>query len=347
MTVLQPSDDAVAVARSIVRLNTAYTESKVLQSAVELGVFPLLDGEWLSAAEIIGRLSLHPRLAGDFLDALHGLGLLDRSDGQYTTSAVAAEYLIAGKPYYVGGTIAKHADHHFLMWGRLTEALRDGEAKSQRGLSGKDAFHRLYEQPERVRALMNHMDAFNGFIAQELATVLDWSGRTSFVDVAGARGNLAARLVQAHPHLTGTVFDLPPVEPFFDELIEGYGLAEKIRFHGGDVFVEPIPKADVAIIGHTLHDWPVEDRQRLIERIAQAVRPGGALLVYDPMIADERSDTAELTQSLMCALMRDGASEYTVGEARAWGEKAGFRFVRSVPIASIGNDVVVVLEKTA
>ncbi|RJL35885.1 methyltransferase [Bailinhaonella thermotolerans] len=332
-------------ARSIIRLNTAYTHSKLLQSAVEVGVFPLLDGTRLTAGEIAARLSLHPRLTPDFLDALHGLGLLAREDGRYTDSPAASAYLVPGRPHYLGGTIAKHGAQHYAMWDRLAEALRDGEVKCRPELRGEDGFHRLYADPDRARGFLDHMDSINGFIAVAISRLLDWSAHASFVDVGGARGNLAAILAAAHPGLRGTVFDLPPLEPFFDELVGARGLAERVRFHGGDFFTGPIPAADVVIVGHTLHDWPVRDRVEVVGRAAEAVRPGGRLLVYDPMLADERTEVDKLVQSLMCALMREGASEYTVAEVRSWAERAGLRFEHAVPLPTLGNDVVTVFAK--
>lgn len=68
------------------------------------------------------------------------------------------------------------------------------------------------------------------------------------------------------------------------------GLAEKVSYHAGDCFTEPLPEADVMIFGHVLHDWLIPQRQELLQLACQAVRPGGAVVVYDQMLDEEEPD---------------------------------------------------------
>ncbi|WHT23326.1 methyltransferase [Crossiella sp. CA-258035] len=334
--------DPVAVARAINELNVVYCKSRILHSAVELGLFSYLGERQATAEEIFADLGLQPALAQDFLDALTGLGLLDRVAGKYRNSAGAAEYLVPGKPTFIGGAVRSHGSIHFGLWGRLTDALRDGRAQS--GLLA-NSFKKPYDDPEHVRRLMDHMDAFNNFVNYWLDSAVDWKRYSSFVDFGGARGNTAVHLVRTFPHLTGTVFDLPQVEPLFDEHVAAYGAADRVRFHAGDFYTDALPQTDVAIIGHTLHDWPADDRRRLIARLGEAVRPGGALIVYDAMIDDERADPDSLVQSLRCRMIREGGSEYTAAEAGSWAENAGFEVADVIHADTITNDRILVAVK--
>lgn len=331
-------------ARRIMQMNAAYFRSKVLQSAVELGVFELLAAGPATASEICEDLSLHPRLAGDFLDALVGLELLSRADGHYALHEDVADLLVASGGHYLGGTVAAHARKHFRAWSELTAALRDGEAKSDiKG--GTEGFMKLYRNADAVARLMDHMDTFNRFVAPKLAACMDWSGYHSFADIGGARGNVAALLVKALPHVTGHVVDLPPVEPLFHQHMAAHGTVDRVWFHGGDFLVDPLPEVDVAIIGHVLHDWPHEYRSKLIDRTYSSVRAGGALLLYDPMIDNDRREADALLQSLNCRILSSGGSEYTVDEARSLVEHAGYRYDTVVDLANLNNDRVVIARK--
>ncbi len=49
-----------------------------------------------------------------------------------------------------------------------------------------------------------------------------------------------------------------------------------------------LPTADVVIIGQVLQDWNPEQKQLLIQKAYHALPPGGALIVYEAMIDDER-----------------------------------------------------------
>ncbi|WP_167473070.1 methyltransferase [Nocardia arthritidis] len=339
-------DTPAAVARSLVRLNNGYAEAAVLHSAVELGLFEQLASGPADIGELMDRLRLHPRLVRDFLDALVGLGLLEKDEGRYSNSSPVTQFLLPTSPFYLGGVMTRSSSHHYRMWGRLTEALRDGQPKSD-GLGGKNAFKDKYADTEVTRQFLAHMDSYNGYAGPQIAQRLDWTRFRSFVDCGGARGNLAAQLVTAHPHLTAGVFDLPALRPYFDEHMARLGLGDSVTFHGGDFFVDPLPRTDVLILGHVLHDWPEENRRLLLKRAWAAVAPGGAVVIYDQMLDADRSDPHKLLASLNVRLVREGGSEYTAAECADWAEAAGFQVTQVVELETIGRDTMVVAERPA
>ena len=63
--------------------------------------------------------------------------------------------------------------------------------------------------------------------------------------MGGATGQLSIILADRHPHMKGTTFDLPAVEPIAKRTIEAAGLGDRVRAVGGDFFGEPLPEADV------------------------------------------------------------------------------------------------------
>ncbi|WP_055528658.1 methyltransferase [Streptomyces graminilatus] len=322
------------------RLNTAYAQSKILHSAVETGLFELLAEGAADETVIAERLGLNPRLLGDFLRALAALDLVRRTGDGYVNAPRAAACLVPDNPYYLGNSARAASARHYAMWGRLTEALRDGQPKAEQA-AGPGAFERLYQNPEAARRFLAHMDSAHALVGPELAAAVPWSRYRSFVDVGGARGHIAAALATAHPQLTGGVFELPAVEPFFDEHMAELGLADRISFHSGDFFTVPLPAADVLVFGHVLHDWEPEQRQFLLERAYQALAPGGAVVVYDQMLDDAEPDLASILGSLNVALVT-GGSEYLVQDCRTWMEKAGFRVESGRRIRTIGSDYVLV-----
>ncbi|MFI1913915.1 methyltransferase [Nocardia sp. NPDC020380] len=327
----------VSAAREIILLSQAYARARVLHSAVDVGLFELLAAGPREVAGICAALGLHPALVPDWLDALVGLDLLVRTERGYGNSAAATAFLVPGSPAYLGGAVAQHGAVHYPLWQRLTEALRDGHAKSDRStLAG--AVQDEQRDLERARRFLSHMDTFNGFVADDLVRALDWRNYTKVLDVGGARGNIAAALVAEHPHLRAAVFDLPGVRPLFDEHMRRLGTADQVDFHGGDFFHDPLPPTEVAILGHVLHDWPVESRRRILEGIAAAVQPGGALLIYDAMLETDAADPHGHVQSLICSMIRDGGSEYSGEDCRIWVEQAGFRVDRVIPLQTITRD---------
>jgi hypothetical protein len=99
-----------------------------------------------------------------------------------------------------------------------------------------------------------------------------------------------SRFALAHEHLTGGGFDLPSIGPIFEEYIDSHGLGDRLRFYPGDFFEDPLPTADVLVMGHILHDWDLQEKRLLLEKAYEALPEGGALIVYEALIDDERRE---------------------------------------------------------
>ncbi|MFD4173232.1 MULTISPECIES: methyltransferase [Streptomyces] len=326
----------------LIKLTIADCAAKVLHSAVELGVFGVLSDGPRDAAYTGERTGLHPRMAEDFLDALAGLGLLERAGGRYGNSAVARAYLVPESPSYLGGFVELTNETLYDTWGRLTEALRSGEPQRLDPDKGGFVGDR-HEDPARMKRFLAGLDAYSDRMGAELAQRVDWRRHRSVTDLGGARGNLAAVLVGAHPHLDATCFDLERTRPLFTEHIGQLGLTGRISFAGGDFFTDPLPPADVVVLGHILHGFGTDRRRALLRRVYDAVRPGGAVLVLDRMIDDDRSDPERLLSSLHMRLVSPEGAEYRVADCRSWLAEAGFTRSGAEPL--LGTHTLVTAHK--
>jgi 8-O-methyltransferase len=335
-----PTAEPLADAFDLLLLGWSFLRGHLLMSAVDLGLFEALAKEPGTAEQIAGRLDLHERGTRDFLDALAALGVLRREGGVYHNSPVAEHHLIAGRQGFIGGFIAMTTQ--FMGgagWEGLTGMLRTGLPRGHDEKGGVP-FNEVFRDPERLRLFLSAMDSLNGAIGPELARRYDWSRHGSFVDVGGARGNLAGTLLLAHPHLTGGVFDRPVMEPFLRELARDRGVAGRLAFHGGDFDVDDLPAADVLIFGNVLHDLPVGSRRALIAQAARRVPPGGAVVVYDPMLDDERRIVDNLLLSLAMRVQSPAGNEYRPAECRAWMREAGLEVEEVFPLPAHATAVV-------
>lgn len=309
----------------ILDLSFAFFGSKTLLSAAELGLFTELASGPLGAEALRQRLGLHPRAARDFFDALVALGLLEREGDRYRNTPATDHYLDRGKPSYVGGWLEMTNDRLYPFWGALTEALRTGQPQNETK-SGEDFFGALYQDPARLRQFAGSMTGASMGSACALARRFPWENYRTVVDVGTAQGNLPVQLALAHDHLTGGGFDLPPVGPIFAEYVAAFGLGDRLRFYSGDFFVDPLPPADVLVMGNILCDWDLAEKRLLLAKAYAALPEGGALIVYDGLIDDERRERAlSLLFSLLMLIETPGGGLYTGADCRAWMAEAGFR----------------------
>jgi hypothetical protein len=319
----------------ILRLANSFCDAKAMLTAVELGLFDVLGAGPASQDDIREALRLHGRGLSDWLNLLVALGLLEREGGRYRNAPGAATYLVRGGQDYLGGFLLRSNRNLYPAWGRLDEALRTGKPQS-----GGD-FLEMVEDPGLLRQFADSMDALTRVLGPRLIEAYDgWGDYRSVLDVGGCRGYLASRILRSWPNLDGHVFDLRQMAPLFEELAAGSGLADRLTFHPGDFFADPLPSADIVIMGHALHDWAPAQRELLVHKAFDSVLPGGVLLVYDRMLAEGPAYVENLVISLDMLLVTEGGSEYTVGELREHATSAGFDAVEEAPLGDYDTLVV-------
>ncbi len=334
---LKPSPD------KLLSLGMSFWNAKTLLSAVELGVFDALSDAPADCEALRMKLGLHPRSARDFFDALVALKLLDRDDGLYRNTAETDFFLVRGKPSYVGGLLEMANARLYETWGHLTEALKTGQRQSEKKEEG-DLFAALYADPERLRGFLAAMSGVSAGAARAISDKFPWDRYKSFIDIGAAQGMVPISIARAHPHLTGGGFDLPQVGPIFDEFVAANGLADRLRFYPGDFFADPLPRADVLIMGHILHDWDLAQKRLLLKKAHDALPPGGALIVYEALIDDDRRENAfGLLMSLNMLIETAGGFDYTGADCQGWMTEAGFAETRVEPL--VGPNAMVVAVK--
>jgi 2-polyprenyl-3-methyl-5-hydroxy-6-metoxy-1,4-benzoquinol methylase len=318
----------------------SFWTAKTLLSATQLGLFTELANGPLELETISTRLNLHPRSARDFLDALVALGLLERKEGLYTNTAETDLFLDREKPTYAGGLLELAETRLYPVWGSLTEALHTGLPQNE-AKQVSSYYANLCSDRERLRTFLHAMIGLSLDTSREIAKRFAWKRYRTFVDIGGAIGALSEQIALAHAHVTGGSFDLPAVGEFCDEYFAARGLCDRLKFYSGDFFEDELPKADVLVMGHVLTNWNLEEKRLLISKAYAALPPGGVLLVYDPLIDEDRSSNAfGLLHSLNMLLVTSGGFAYTGSECSSWMREAGFHDIRVEELTATESMVV-------
>ncbi len=325
----------------ILQTGLAFWASKTLLSAIEMGVFTELAHGPEGFEALSGRLGLHPRAARDFLDALVAIGFLQRDGDRYANTPETDLFLDRRKPSYIGG-ILEMANHRlYPFWGHLTTALRTGLPQNEMREGGSGLFDVLYADPARLKEFLASMTGLSHGANITIARAFPWANYRTFVDVGTAQGDLAAQVAVANPHLRGVGFDLAAVAPVFEEYVAAVGVADRVAFQPGDFFTEDLPKADVVMMGHILHDWDLATKKMLIRKAFEAIPAGGALIVYEAIIDDDRCKNAfGLMMSLNMLIETPGGFDYTGADCAGWMKEAGFSATRVEPL--VGPDSMVI-----
>jgi 2-polyprenyl-3-methyl-5-hydroxy-6-metoxy-1,4-benzoquinol methylase len=322
---MKPQQDPVP--DHILQVGLGFWSSKVLLSAVEMGVFTELASGPQEFGKLAGRLGLHTRSAHDYLDALVALGFLQRVDRTYSNTPATDLFLDRHKPSYIGGILEMANTRLFGFWNHLTEALRTGRPQNEsKEDSGASPFKSLYADPARLKGFLAAMSGISHGANLAIAKKVPWARYKSYADVGTAQGDLAVQIALVNAHLEGIGLDLAEVGPIFEEYAAANGVSDRVRFQPGDFFTDELPKVDVITMGHILHDWNLDDKKMLISKAYAALHPGGSLVVYDAIIDDDRSKNAlGLLMSLNMLIETPGGFDYTGADCIGWMKEAGFR----------------------
>lgn len=324
---------------AILKLGSAFFGSKTLLSAVGLGLFTELAKGPLDGETLRLRLSLDERGARDFFDALVALRMLERSDGRYANTPETDLYLDRNKPSYIGAWLEMAERRLFHIWSSLTPGLRTGQPQNE--FVDADPFGTMYAEQSTLESFVTEMTAVSMPVVQDIIRAFDWDRYQTFIDIGTAQGALPVMLARARPPLTGGGFDLPQVRPAFEKYVAAQGLSERLRFYPGDFRAEPLPSADVLIMGHILVDWDTAMKQSLLAKAHAALPQGGALLVYDMVIDDDRRENAMgLLMSLNMLLETAGGGEYTGADCTGWMREIGFTEVSITPLPTSHSMIV-------
>ena len=262
---------------AIMQLGLAFWGSKTLLSAVEMRLFA--DAQRCRAARrraasratrpaSTGREGFlrRPRRARD---------ARAQRRGRYSNTPATELFLDPAKPSYMGGLLEMANARLYPFWGSLTEGLRTGKPQSE-AKTGGDFFASVYADPGRLAQFAGAMSGLSAATGRAIAAKFPWRDHASVIDIGCAEGAVPVAIAHAHAHLTGGGFDLPPIEPLFDAHVARAGLADRLRFTRGDFFADPLPSADVLIMGHILHDWDLDQKRMLLQKAYAALPDGGA-----------------------------------------------------------------------
>jgi hypothetical protein len=316
----------------------AFWSSKVLLTAVEMGLFTRLGEERKSGTELGAELGLHPRGISDFFDALVAMRFLEREgdgpDARYFNTPTGSAFLDRNSPRYVGGILEMLNARLFRFWHDLPTALRTGKPQNETKHGQKGVFEELYSELPRLEQFLGAMTGLSRINFEAFAEKFNFQKYKTLCDIGGATGLLCIEIAKRHPGLACTSFDLPPVEPIAKKSIAAAGLGDRVRTAHGDFFRDPLPMADVITMGMILHDWNLEKKKILIRKAYDALPPGGALVAIEALIDDQRRENVfGLLMSLNMLIEFGDAFDYSGADFRGWCGEAGFRRFEVIHLA--------------
>jgi acetylserotonin N-methyltransferase len=309
----------------VIDLLEAFRRSKVMFAAVSLGIFDALDNEALTRDELARRLSANRDGLERLLNACVGLQLLRRRGDAYENTPTAQTYLTATSSRRMTGYINYSNEVMWKLWYHLEDAVREGTHRWQQAF-GWDGpiFSHFFRTEQAKREFLLGMHGFGVISSPQVVCAFDLSRFHLLVDLGGATGHLAIAACERYPSLHAIVFDLADAVPLAEEIVGASSVADRVDVIPGDFFVDQLPQGDIYTLGRIVHDWTEEKILKLLSRIYERLPAGGALLIAEKMLAEDKSGPrwAQL-QSLNMLTCTEG-KERSLTEYRELLAQVGF-----------------------
>lgn len=321
----------------IMQVGTGFFGTKTLLTAVNMELFTVLAKRDLSGKDIQSKLGLHSRSLYDFLDALVSMGFLKRKglkeSALYSNAEDADLFLDKNKPSYIGGILEMCNNRLYPFWNDLEDGLKTGLPQNETKNGGKPIFEAVYGDPKKLREFVGAMAGVQMGNFMEFAKVFDFSKYKTLCDIGGAGGFLAAHVAMNNQHMHCTSMDLPQVEPIAKENIQNMGLKDMVKITSGDFFTDDFPKSDVITMGNILHDWGTKDKKMLIKKAYDALPKGGAFVVIENIIDNNRSKNAfGLLMSLNMLIETTEGYDFSFSDFDDMVKEAGFKSTALMPL---------------
>jgi precorrin-6B methylase 2 len=331
----------------ILQTGMGFFASKTLLTAVKLELFTILASRPLSGHRIKTELGLQERGLYDFLDSLVALGFLQRTgykdSAVYSNSPDTDLFLDKCKLSYVGGILEMANNRLYPFWNYLEEGLKTGTPQNEIRTGRTTLFEEIYSDKDKTREFVNAMGGAQAGNFMHFATSFDFSNYHSLCDIGGAGGQLSAHVVTYSPHMRCISFDLQPVVPIALENMSKMGTADKVEIRAGDFFNDPFPAVDIITMGNILHTWNTEEKKMLIGKAYKALPKGGALVVIENIIDDERRENAfGLLMSLNMLIESAGGYDFTGADFAGWAKEAGFEKTHVMPLLGSSSAAVAI-----
>jgi acetylserotonin N-methyltransferase len=317
----------------VLDLLEAFRQSKTMFAAVELGVFDALELGPLSLATLANRLNVNRDALPRLLDACVGLQLLRRERDNYSNTPSAAAYLCSKSADRLSDYIRYSNEYLWKLWGNLEDAVRKGTHRWKQtfGWDDDEIFAHFFRTEKSTREFVLSLHGYGLVSSPAVRAAFDLSGFQQLVDLGGGTGHLAIEICENYPTMQAKVFDLPVARKFALEKIAGSSAANRISFVDGDFFDDdhPLPEGDLFTLMRVIHDWSEARVSKLLTRIFDRLPSGGALLIAEKLIDEDRAGPKWAQMQNLAMLLYCEGKERTLTEYESFLRSIGFSEVRA------------------
>jgi hypothetical protein len=311
-------------------------DNKMLAVAVELEIPDLLFDGPRTAQELAASTGADADALNRVLRFLVSRDLLGiAKDGRYENNRVS-DLLRKDHPYGWRGWVEFFgSDWNWTIWNHALHSVMTGES-AVGNATGAEIFDYLGDHNPSAGAAFNEAMAAGSRMQTLLVDrAYDFSNVDHVCDVGGGTGSALSVLLQRHPGLRGTLFELSAVASAASEKFEVDGVADRCEIVAGNFF-ESVPEgADVYLLFAVVHDWGDEEAAAILGNVRRAMKTDSRALVVEGVVPEGREYNFAKVSDLLMLIFSGSGRERTKDEFDDLFAKAGLATSRVIKLPSL------------
>ncbi|HEV2731901.1 MAG TPA: methyltransferase [Terriglobales bacterium] len=335
-SILQPSNwlSAQALSNSnsqppaLFQMATGYWLSQAVYVAAKLGVADLLKDGPKPCKSLAATMGVDQHALSRLMRALSGVGVFAHLDGDHFALASLGESLQSDVPGSLRQAVITIGEIHYHAWGSLLHSVQTGSPAFNH-VFGPGLFDYLHLNTESAATFNQGMTDLSSMLVYAVLMAYDFSGISSIVDVGGGQGEFLKKILESHPEMEGTVFDLPSTIETTKEYLNGAAGGGRCSWLGGDFFNDVPAGADAYILCGVVHDWDDDHGLQILKNCRKAMAKNGRVLLVETVVPDTDANCFSKLLDLNMLVMT-GGRERTKAEFCALFDAAGYELTKIV-----------------
>jgi SAM-dependent methyltransferase len=304
--------------------------SRLMLLAIELKVFNLLS-EPVTAKEVAQKMATHEENTEHFLNALVACDLVQKMNGKFWNTPVAASFLVEDGPTYLGAALMRSSRNMLSGLDNLPTLVKQGpgevSTKDHAEDIGSEASQEMWS--EFAVPMANYARATARQVVAVISSLPEFPSFGRMLDLGGGPGIYGIAIVSAHPSMKGVVFDQPQVVKVAESFIGEYGLQDRMQVMAGDYSNDPIGSGYDLIWACATLNACKDHMDPLMQKVHAALNPGGVFVCFQDGRSHEGTRPAAMVLPNLCYALMGKDMVFDQGDIADAMFRAGFTSVRS------------------
>lgn len=246
-----------------------YQYSQIIQTAVELEIFKILEKDYMNIQEISKKLVVSERSVKSLLLLLEKMKLLKsrgNTQNEYKATKISIENFGSdGK--WIHWTL--HQKTLYSIWGNLSDSIKNNSPFLQ---SSHD-----FNIEHYVLGLRELYISYS----KKIHDIINLQGKLKILDVGGGAGHFTSTAIEHNPAIEGTIIEKKEIIEIVKKKITP-SYTKNINYIEGDALVIDWPTSyDVVLLSNILHGKSDKECMQLITKAHHSLKPGGRIVIND------------------------------------------------------------------